>query len=176
IARQTAFSKAAGLENAARPPGDFIATSPGLTGIAELHAATRVIFNRVVLVAVALLIIIYELILPHGQLLGGHSSTLRPAWYLLGISAILLLRSTQYLAFLDGLGKMFLSRFLSGTYQFVCGIAVIVTVLFVRAITVLAAVTVTVTAIYLLTARKLFVGHVKSETPHRPAPRPDLVR
>jgi O-antigen/teichoic acid export membrane protein len=176
IARQTAFSKAAGAENAARPPGDFIVTTPGLAGVAELHAATRVIFNRVVFVAVALLIIIYELILPHGQLLHGQSSVLRPAWYLLGGSAILLIRSTQYLAFLDGLGKMFQSRFLSGTYQFVCGIAVIVALLFVRDITVLAMVTAIVTTFYLLMAQRIFRGSMKNAPPHVAPPRADLVR
>ena len=176
IARQTAFSKAAGTENAARPPGDFIATTPGLAGVAELHAATRVIFNRVIFVAVALLVIIYELILPHGQLLRGQSSALRPAWYLLGMSAILVLRSTQYLAFIDGLGKMFVSRFLSGTYQFVCGIAVIIALLFVRDITVLAIVTVVVTGLYLLTAQRVFHGSLENEAAHVVPARADLVR
>jgi O-antigen/teichoic acid export membrane protein len=176
ISRQTAFSKTAGAATAAQPPGDFIATTPGLVGIVELHAATRVIFNRILIVAVALLIIIYELILPHGQLLQGQASALRPAWYLLGISAVLLLRSTQYLAFLDGLGKMFVSRFLGGTYQFVCGVAVIVAVLLVRDITVLAVATVTVTAFYLLIARQLFLRNVRGEVPHRAPARPELIR
>jgi len=176
IARQTAFSKGAGAENAARPPGDFIATTPGLAGVAELHAATRVIFNRVVFIAVALLIVIYELILPHGELLRGQSSTLRPAWYLLGGSAILLLRSTQYLAFIDGFGKMFLTRFLSGTYQFVCGIAVIIALLFVQNITVLATVTAIVTALFLLTAQRVFLRNMENEPSRVASPRPDLVR
>ena len=173
IARQTAFSKTADAKTATQPPGDFIATTPGLAGVAELHAATRVIFNRIVIVAVALLIIIYELVLPRGQLLREQSAELRPAWYLLGLSAIMLLRSSQYLAFLDGLGKMFVSRFLSGTYQFFCGIAVIVALLFVRNITVLATVTLLVTGIYLVAAQRLFFCHVK-DAPSL-SPRGDLV-
>jgi O-antigen/teichoic acid export membrane protein len=129
VARQVAFSLGAS-EGTKGLEGDFIATRKGWEGVSDIYYLSRRLFGWVSWVAIGLLVVIYELILPHTQLLSETNTSTASAWYLSGVAMILSLQSKPHQALLDGLGKVYATRCLAGTHLFLSGIGVI-TVLFV---------------------------------------------
>lgn len=100
---------------------DLIKTCTGWQGVAAIYAASRTIFLRVMLVSILLFIIAYELVLPHTNLLPNPTTETTLVWYLLAGSFGLIFQAKLSQAFLDGLGYMYLSRVVAGTYQLLCG-------------------------------------------------------
>ncbi len=152
VARQVAFSFAAKGREA---QGDLISTQPGWAGISELYAAIRSIFARLVIVELFALVLLHEAILPLGRLGQQRTASSTLAWYLLGGAAMAMTRTRQYHALFEGLGKMYISRFLAGTQQLVSGIAAIVGILIVPNLLAAAAGVMLVSALYLLLMRHL---------------------
>ncbi len=101
---------------------DLFNTSSGWKGIATLYAASKTIFIRVMVVSILLFIVSYELILPFTNLLPNRTTETSLVWYLLAGSFELIFQARLSQSFLDGLGCMYLSRFISGTYQLLCGL------------------------------------------------------
>ena len=116
IARQVAHSltaAAAGTQSIGGP--DFIPTRPGWLGISDVYWASRLMFRWVSLVGLVLLIALYHLVLPQGKLLVEATGETMVAWYLFGVSALAALLAKPHQALLDGLAKLYLTRFISGT-------------------------------------------------------------
>ncbi len=126
LARQVAFSIAATGD---KPPGDFLDIPRGWEGINRLYAACRGIFSRIIFIAIGILIFLHEMVLPHTKLSGQNTLATTVAFYLLGASTIIFIKTRQYQALLDGLGRMYMGRFLAGCYQFLSGIMVMIALL-----------------------------------------------
>jgi O-antigen/teichoic acid export membrane protein len=126
ISRQVAFSftRAERTETAARD--DFIRTASGWPGIAAVYATGRKLFFWLNLVAFGVLVVVYEGLLPLGDLLKHRTASVDCAWYLLGVATILSLQCRLYQGILDGLGRLYLGRLISGTVQFFSGAGIIV--------------------------------------------------
>ena len=108
---------------------DIMATRPGWAGVSDIYRASRTIFTRVIVASFALFLITYLLVIPHTQL-AAHLNTANPAiWYVTMIGLALLVQVGLSRAFLDGIGLMYIGRFVGGTYQMVYGIATIVVLL-----------------------------------------------
>ena len=103
-------------------PSDLIKMSSGWKGAAAIYAASRTIFMRVMFASILLFIIAYELVLPHTNLLPNPTTETTLVWYLLAVSFALIFQARLSQAFLDGLGYMYLSRVIAGTYQLICGL------------------------------------------------------
>ena len=129
ISRQAAHSL--GLDNtkyAVRAP-DLIETQPGWPGLSELYASSRIIFWRVTAIAGVALILLYHAVLPHTKLFQTHTLQTALIWYALGASILLNLQTRLSQSFLDGIGFMFLGRFISGTYALLWNIASVIALL-----------------------------------------------
>lgn len=115
IARQVAHSLTAmaGTPTIAGP--DFIQTRPGWLGISDVYWASRLMFRWVSLAGLVLLIVLYHFVLPQGKLLVHATGQTTVAWYLFGVSALAALLAKPHQALLDGLAKIYLTRFISGT-------------------------------------------------------------
>jgi len=101
---------------------DLIKTCSGWEGVAAIYVASRTIFMRATLVSILLFIIAYELVLPHTNLLPNPTTETTLVCYLLAVSFALIFQARLSQAFLDGLGYMYLSRVIAGTYQVLCGL------------------------------------------------------
>ncbi|MDQ6632181.1 MAG: hypothetical protein M3Y82_10580, partial [Verrucomicrobiota bacterium] len=128
IARQVSYSLHA-QPGVVPPTTDFIVTRPGWLGVSDIYHVANRLFLKVGLVAMAGLVLLYHVFLPMGKLLSDNSSTVMIAWYLLGTSALLSLQAKPHLALVEGLAKLYLTRFLSGTIQLLGGLGIIVTLL-----------------------------------------------
>lgn len=176
VARQVAFSRAAGENADVKAHGDFLHTAPGWAGIAEVHAATRRIFSQISLGSLVVLAVLYELILPGTALLGARHAELRLAWYLLGGATILLLRTRQDQGFLDGLGKLHLGRLLAGGYQLAVGAATLGALLAGGGLRMMAAGVGVVTLAYLAVVRALFLREAAGRLRNAAPPTGAMVR
>jgi O-antigen/teichoic acid export membrane protein len=101
---------------------DLIKTPSGWKGVATIYAASKTIFMWVMLVSILLFIIANELVLPQTNLLPNPTTETTLVWYLLAGSFAFIFQARLSQAFLDGLGYMYLSRLISGTYQLICGL------------------------------------------------------
>jgi len=129
LSRQVSYSMHA-RSGASEPSSDFIATREGWLGLSDIYRASRLLFWRVGLIAIVLLIALYEAILPFGKLLSHATSETHIAWYLLGVATLLSLQAKPDLAVIEGLAKIHLSRFLTGSIQLLIGAGVISALLF----------------------------------------------
>jgi O-antigen/teichoic acid export membrane protein len=128
VARQVSFSMHA-RSGISRGRSDFLATREGWLGVMDIYFTSRALFGRVGLLGLVILVLLYELILPHGKLLTHATTQTRIAWYLLGGAALFSLYAKPHLAVLDGLAKVHLARFLVGTTQLLTGLGVILAML-----------------------------------------------
>src|SRR6202171_175256 len=129
ISRQAAYSlRFSEASSAARAP-DLIETQPGWRGVSELYASSRVIFWRVTAIAGIALILLYHAVLPHTKLIENHTLQTALIWYALGASILLNLQMRLSQSFLDGIGFMFLGRFISGSYALLWNIASVIALL-----------------------------------------------
>ena len=129
ISRQAAYSLKLSDTNRAAPAPDLIETRPGWPGVSELYASSRVIFWRVTAIAGIALILLYHTVLPHTKLIETHKIQTALIWYALGASILLNLQTRLSQSFLDGIGFMFLGRFISGSYALLWNIASVIALL-----------------------------------------------
>jgi O-antigen/teichoic acid export membrane protein len=124
LARQFAYtlhvSDKGGLENT-----DFIATGSGWEGAAEVYEVSRRFFIWVSLVASVVIIILYFVVMHFGKLAVYRSDQTLIAWGLLGLGTVLSLRAKPSQALIEGCGKVYLARFITGSCQLLSGLAVI---------------------------------------------------
>jgi len=123
VIRQAAYSLRFDSTKPAAGGQDLIETRPGWAGISELYASSRVLFWGVTGVAGLLMILLYEAVLPFTKLIEVRSLHTALVWYAVGGSILLNLQTALSRSFLDGIGYMFLGRFISGTYALVWNIA-----------------------------------------------------
>jgi O-antigen/teichoic acid export membrane protein len=129
ISRQAAYSlRFSEASSASRAP-DLIETQPGWRGVNELYASSRVIFWGVTAVAGIALILLYHAVLPHTKLIEIRTPKTALIWYALGASILLNLQMRLSQSFLDGIGFMFLGRFISGSYALLWNIASVIALL-----------------------------------------------
>jgi O-antigen/teichoic acid export membrane protein len=129
ISRQAAHSLGLSDTKHARRAPDLIETRPGWSGVSEIYASSRVIFWRVTAAAALLLIFLYEAVLPFTNLIEGRSAGTALVWYALGASILLNLQTRLSQSFLDGIGFMFLGRFINGSYSLVWNLASVIALL-----------------------------------------------
>jgi len=139
LSRQVAYSFKR-RHGAAAVSGDFIETSHGWTGVAELLHAARRMFLWLNVAGVLFIIVSYELVVPLGKLLSQRGPDITFAWYLLGLATLVSLQSKLYQGVLDGLGRTYAGRIILGTIQLLNGAAVVGVMLWRPAIFILAAV------------------------------------
>jgi len=132
ISRQAAYSLGLDATKGPARTSDFVETSAGWLGVSELYASSRVIFWRVTAIAGVVMILLYELVLPHTKLLETRTLQTELVWYALGLSILLNLQTRLSQSFLDGIGFMFLGRLISGSYALLWNIASAIALLFAR--------------------------------------------
>ncbi|MDB6174724.1 MAG: rane protein involved in the export of O-antigen and teichoic acid [Chthoniobacteraceae bacterium] len=113
ISRQAAYTFKLQLGSESRQ-ADLLATKPGWEGLNELYSASYHIFLWVTAVAGLLLIVLIFLVLPYTHLHAGHAST--AVWSMMGVSLLATFQSRLSQAFLEGIGYMYLNRFIAGSY------------------------------------------------------------
>jgi O-antigen/teichoic acid export membrane protein len=128
VSRQAAYSLRLDAKSPARAP-DLIETEPGWPGVSQLYASSRVIFWRVTAIAAFATILLYEAVLPHTKLIETRTLNTALVWYALGASILLNLQTRLSQSFLDGIGFMFLGRFISGTFALLWNVASVVALL-----------------------------------------------
>lgn len=124
VARQVSYSLRARAGEALEKT-DFIATRGGWEGVSDVYEASRRLFRWVSLAGLGLLAAIYHIVVPLGKLLPEPSLPTTASWYLLGASTLLSLQMKPHIALLEGLGKVYLTRFVTGTSLLVSGVAVV---------------------------------------------------
>jgi O-antigen/teichoic acid export membrane protein len=129
ISRQAAYSLKLADTNGAAPAADLIETRPGWLGVSELYGSSRVIFWRVTAIAGIALILLYHTVLPHTKLIEARTPQTALIWYALGASILLNLQMRLSQSFLDGIGFMFLGRFISGSYALLWNVASVIALL-----------------------------------------------
>src|SRR2546427_266874 len=126
IGRQVAHLSHKSPNSAYIDETDFIDLPEGWTGIAEVHAISRKIFRQVVFVALGLLVIIQECLIPFGRIVPERTVSTTLAWYFLGGATLLALATRPYQAVLEGIGKLYASNLILGSYQLVTTVTLIV--------------------------------------------------
>ncbi|HON06511.1 MAG TPA: lipopolysaccharide biosynthesis protein [Verrucomicrobiota bacterium] len=126
ISRQVAFTLGG---NESKEENDFIKTESGWEGVKTIYRGGKVLFRLITGVGVLLLIILYEGVLPFTKLAVMQNYLTAIAWYCLGLSTLILLQSKIYQAIIDGSGRMYLSKFVIGSFQIINGALVILVLL-----------------------------------------------
>jgi O-antigen/teichoic acid export membrane protein len=139
LTRQIAYSlhltETGGLANT-----DFVGMGEGWQGVRDVYEVSRKIFHGVSAVAVLVLAILYVCITHFGKLAAhiGPQETL--AWCLLGCGSVIFLQSKPSQAVLEGLAKLYVTRFILGNIQILSGIGVVLALLLGRGIVTMSAV------------------------------------
>jgi len=94
------------------PNSDFVSDARGWKGVSDVYHASRRLFRWGGCVAAATLVLLYHFILPLGKLLPQSSFESLLAWYLLGAATLLSLQTKPHLALVEGMSKLYLTRFL----------------------------------------------------------------
>ncbi|MBG87319.1 MAG: hypothetical protein CMO80_10515 [Verrucomicrobiales bacterium] len=119
LARQAAYTM---TEDRKRTEdSEFIETETGWEGMTSLYEMGTRLFVILGVIAILLLALVYELLLPVGKLLNDSAPETRVAWYLLGLSTVTGLQSRFYMALLDGTGRVYLTKFIAGCGQLLAG-------------------------------------------------------
>jgi O-antigen/teichoic acid export membrane protein len=105
---------------------DLIKTSKGWLGVSEIYWASRKIFILCSIISIIGCIFLLEIILPNTKLLLTSSEDMRFIFYSLAASIIFVLNSKLSQSVLDGLGYMYLSKVILGTYQLILGLFCII--------------------------------------------------
>ncbi|MGY8673355.1 MAG: hypothetical protein ACKVHO_12295, partial [Verrucomicrobiia bacterium] len=118
VARQAAYTLTEDRESRKLDnKSEFIETAPGWEGMAALYQMGNRLFIILGVIAVILLVAVYELILPLGKLLDHADSDTWVAWYVLGLSTVTGLQYRFHMALIDGTGRVYLTRFIGGCGQ-----------------------------------------------------------
>jgi O-antigen/teichoic acid export membrane protein len=124
LTRQIAYSlhltQAGGLENT-----DFVGTRGGWEGVRDVYEVSRRIFHAVSIIAVTILAILYVCISHFGKMAADIDRQVAIVWCLLGTGAICSLQAKASQAVLDGLAKIYVTRFVIGSVQILTGIGVV---------------------------------------------------
>ena len=124
MSRQVAYSLHA-REGGGLPRADFIGTRSGWPGVNDIYWTCRRIFAWVSLISASLLLAIGFLVLPHGKI-GNHLTPVTvAAWMLMGVGTLLSLQTKTDQALIEGLAKIYWTKFISGTCQLLSGIGVV---------------------------------------------------
>jgi O-antigen/teichoic acid export membrane protein len=166
LSRQVAFSLGSQASHS-NSKTDFLNTRPGWDGISDVYTLCRHLFRWISLLGLVVLIVLYHLVFPMGKMADSLGTTSMWAWYLMGTAALLQVQAKPHQSLLDGMGKVYLTRFFAGSCQLLTGIGVIVALLVNGSLVSMAAVTfLCYAAIYL--ALKGYVSHIGCIT--RPSP------
>jgi O-antigen/teichoic acid export membrane protein len=95
---------------------DLVQTSPGWAGVSELYGASRLLFWRITVGTAALVILLQQIIFRFTKLAETDSYRTSVIWYAMGVTVLLSMQTRLSQSFLDGLGYMYLTRFIAGTY------------------------------------------------------------
>ncbi|MGC8742344.1 MAG: hypothetical protein ACP5T0_00500 [Verrucomicrobiia bacterium] len=125
ISRQVSYTLCKGSGDDRGRRDDFIETAPGWEGVRIIYKAGKVLFHRISGIGILLLIILYELVLPHTKLASMQNLKTAVAWYLLGLATIISLQAKLNQSVIEGAGKMYLTKFMIGTFQILNGVFVI---------------------------------------------------
>ena len=125
VSRQVAFALHA-TDRQTAVGEDFVLTSPGWDGVNQIYWASRVLFRWISLAGLAILVILYHIVLPHGKLLASATSETMLAWYLMGMTAVISMQAKPHIALLDGMAKIYLTRFLIGTIQLFTSLGILI--------------------------------------------------
>jgi O-antigen/teichoic acid export membrane protein len=128
ISRQVAYSLTATTENFTGD-SDFIPHCLGWTGVGEVYEASRRLFRWVSFGGLLILVFLYHVVLPLGKLLPAVTADTTIAWYLLGAATLVSLQAKPHQAVLEGLAKLYVTRFLSGTFQLASGFGAVAVLL-----------------------------------------------
>jgi O-antigen/teichoic acid export membrane protein len=127
ISRQAAYCLGGGNKMEGR---DFLDFGAQWEGVARLRSLAEKIKVGAVLVAGFIGVVIFELVLPRTALFSMQEvAGLRPVWYLMMGSSLLLLSSAIDTALLNGLGRIDLTRLVTAFYFCLNGLAIMVTAL-----------------------------------------------
>jgi O-antigen/teichoic acid export membrane protein len=129
ISRQAAHSLRFDKDKYIARAPDLIETRPGWLGVSDLYASSRLIFWRLTIIAGVGLIVLHEAVLPFTRLMEGRSIQFAFVWYALGLSTLLTFQTRLSQSFLDGIGYMFLGRFIAGNYQLLWNLAAVAALL-----------------------------------------------
>ena len=129
IARQVAHSLAQPGGQTVEAASDFIRTQPGWAGISEVYRAGQALFLRVNLAGLALLVLVYEAVLPFTKLAAARTWESTAAWYILGMAMLVTLQVRLNQAVLEGLGVMYVTKAISGLFQLVTGFSIVLVLL-----------------------------------------------
>jgi O-antigen/teichoic acid export membrane protein len=109
---------------------DLVETRQGWLGVSDVYQLGRRVFWYASLIAVMILLVLYHLILPLGKLLSNASDQAPMAWYILGGATVLALQAKPHFALIEGVGRVYVTRFVTGTCQLLTGIGIIAVALF----------------------------------------------
>ncbi len=105
---------------------DLVETSPGWTGVSELYGTSRLLFWRITIGTGALVVLLHPIIFRFTKLAAANSYRTSIIWYALGGTVMLSMQTRLSQSFLDGLGCMYLTRFIAGSYGLLWNIASVV--------------------------------------------------
>jgi O-antigen/teichoic acid export membrane protein len=134
VARQVAHSLARTSEEALRESSDFVQTSTGWAGVGQIYRAAHGIFLRVNFVALLLIVLVHEAVLPFTKLAQARSVESLLTWYLLGLAALISLQMKLNQAVLDGIGRMYITKIVTGTSSLAMGIASVIALILARSL------------------------------------------
>jgi O-antigen/teichoic acid export membrane protein len=104
---------------------DFLDIRHGWEGVSDIYALTRILFRWVCGFGVVALAILYHAVLPLGKMIEHRNVETALSWYILGFSALLLIQAKPHQALLDGMGRIYLTRIMSGTQFLLSGFGVV---------------------------------------------------
>ncbi|MGB9601271.1 MAG: hypothetical protein ACP5MG_01620 [Verrucomicrobiia bacterium] len=147
ISRQVSYTLCKGNGGDTKRKDDFIETAPGWEGVRNIYRAGRMLFGRISGIGILLLIILYELVLPHTKLALMQNVKTAVAWYLLGLATIISLQAKLNQSVIEGAGKMYLTKFMIGTFQILNGAFIIAVLLIVPTLPAISLVVLTIAAL-----------------------------
>lgn len=119
IARQAAFTLGASEATVARH--DFIPLVHGWIGVGQLFRLTRVLYRWLAVSAALVALAAFEVFSRFGNLVPPETPGVRWCWYGMAGTSVLLILAAGDSSFLNGLGAVYQTRFLSGFYQLFAG-------------------------------------------------------
>lgn len=124
LSRQIAFSLTA-RDPEAGTNTDFLDVRPGWAGISDVYMLTRRIFRWLCGFGFVVSAGLYHAVFPLGRMIEHRNTETLASWYILGLSALLLVQTKPHQALLDGMAKVYLTRMLMGTQQLLSGFGVV---------------------------------------------------
>jgi O-antigen/teichoic acid export membrane protein len=119
IARQAAFTLGANSSTIAND--DFIHFAPGWSGVAQLFDLTRTLYRALAIAGLVIGILAFEVFSRAGSLVPISTQDVRWCWYGMVAASSLLILAAGQSSFLNGLGAVYQTRFLLGSYLLLAG-------------------------------------------------------